>query len=101
MQFGGRTYPLQNGVNTIGRKASTSKASVQVDTDDHRMSRHHAQLQLDSLGNGIVKLKISNWQNKNGTWVNDTLLADGEVIIVKPGDRIRMGETVVTLVSLR
>ncbi|MBQ8487639.1 MAG: FHA domain-containing protein [Prevotella sp.] len=96
----GRTYQLADGVNTVGRQATTSRASLQIATGDQKMSRHHAQIQLQRLANNTVKLKISNWQNKNGTWVNGMQLADGEILFIEPGDNIRMGSTELTLTTL-
>lgn len=39
--YGGQKYPLGFGNNVIGRKATTSQATVQIATDDRYMSRQH------------------------------------------------------------
>ena len=39
--YGGQKYPLGIGSNVIGRKATTSQATVQIATDDRYMSRQH------------------------------------------------------------
>ena len=42
-------YTLSLGINTIGRKAQTSNATVQIDTDDLTMSRSHSIIEVRKL----------------------------------------------------
>lgn len=93
--FKGVTYPLAEGVNIVGRKADTSSASVQIDTDDRYMSRQHAKITVTRLPDGSLKSVLGNSQNKNATTVNRQPLADEDRIVLQPGDEIRMGETIV------
>lgn len=98
LQCNGQTYALADGLNTVGRKATTSKASIQIVTADQRMSRHHLQVQLMRLPGGVDRIKVSNWNNKNATWVGDILLADGESLFVEPGTTLRLGGTTLRLI---
>ena len=42
-------YTLSLGINTIGRKAQTSNATVQIDTDDLTVSRSHSIIEVRKL----------------------------------------------------
>ena len=94
-----KTYQLSEGVNTIGRHANTSSATIQIDTDDHKMSRHHAQIEVMRYPSGIYRVLINNWQNKNMTWVNGVELKEDETIILKNGSRVTMGTTDMFFIS--
>lgn len=88
----GASYLLSEGVNIVGRQSQNSQANVQIATDDRYMSRNHSRFTVD-LSNGI-KVTISNYENKNSTFVNDQeLLHDKELT---DGDEIKMGHTIVT-----
>ena len=52
----GRTYKLHLGINTIGRRASTSSATVQIDTADRTMSRSHAVIEVRNAGGQMVHI---------------------------------------------
>lgn len=93
--FDGQQFALNMGSNTVGRKAQTSTATVQIPTSDSYMSRRHIQIVLSSLPNGRQKAVISNDHNKNITTVNGVELLSGEAILLSNGDRIVMGKTTV------
>ena len=92
----GKKYDLQIGRNTIGRKAMTSNADVQLETDDLYMSRQHAIINVRRLPTGGITTSITNDQNKNATTVNGMELAKADEIVLNDGDQIKMGETTVT-----
>lgn len=94
----GIRYPLQIGVNTIGRKASTSQASVQIATQDRSMSRSHAIIEVSKLYDGRIHTVIRNSENKNPTFVGGHLLIENDRIILNNGDVIQMGEVTLTFV---
>lgn len=96
LMLNGKKYELQIGRNTIGRKAKTSNADVQLETDDLYMSRQHAIINVRRLPNGGITTSITNDQNKNATTVNGMELAKADEIILNDGDQIKMGETTVT-----
>lgn len=96
LRGGGQHYRLRDGVNSIGRKAPSSQASLMLDADA-KMSRHHAKIDVQRLPDGSARLKISNWQNKNKTFVDGVELVDDEVLILHNGSVINMGGNAFTL----
>ncbi len=93
--FNGVSYPLRTGNNIVGRQASTSQATVQIATIDRFMSRSHVTITVSQFPDGTGKAVLSNYHNKNMTWINGTPIQMGEGIVLSPGDRITMGETTV------
>ena len=96
LKFGDKRYDLQVGSNSVGRKANSSQADVQIDTEDRYMSRQHAIINVRRLPDGSIKCDISNDKNKNATSINGALLLQGDAIVLHDGDLIQMGNTTVT-----
>ena len=96
LQFGGVSYPLEEGQNIIGRKASTSTANVQIETADRYMSRQHCSITVTTLPNGTKKAVLSNYQNKNQTTVDGQSIDIGDEIRLTDGNSITMGHTTIT-----
>ena len=99
LKVAGQSYQLSDGLNTIGRQASSSDATIQIATIDHKMSRHHAKIEVLRYPTGVVRVKISNWQNRNPTWVNGVELSNDETLILNNGCRLKMGNTNMTFVA--
>ncbi len=93
----GKEYELPIGSYSVGRKAVTSTADIQIDTDDLYMSREHAMMNVRRLPDGGIKVDICNLKNKNTTQVNDYLLEPGDAIVMHDGDTIKMGNTLLTI----
>ena len=91
----GRTYQLRSGINTIGRKAASSPASVQIATDDRTMSRSHAVIGVSNAGEKTIHI-LRNGANKNPSYLNSTLIGPQDQLILNNGDRIKMGNTEMT-----
>ena len=91
----GRTYQLRSGINTIGRKAASSAASVQISTDDRTMSRSHAIIEVNNAGGRIIHI-LRNGANKNPSYLNGSLIGQQDQLILNNGDRIKMGNTELT-----
>lgn len=91
----GRTYQLRSGINTIGRKAASSPASVQIATDDRTMSRSHAVIEVSNAGGNTIHI-LRNGANKNPSYLNGSLIGQQDQLILNNGDRIKMGNTEVT-----
>ena len=91
----GRTYQLCIGINTIGRKAASSTASVQIVTDDRTMSRSHAIIEVSNAGGKTIHI-LRNGANKNPSYLNGTVIGPQDQLILNNGDRIRMGNTELT-----
>lgn len=91
----GRTYQLRSGINTIGRKVSSSAASIQIATDDRTMSRSHAIIEVSNAGGRIIHI-LRNGANKNPSYLNGSLIGQQDQLILNNGDRIKMGNTELT-----
>ncbi len=91
----GRTYQLCVGINTIGRKAETSTASVPIVTADRTMSRSHAIIEVSNAGGKIVHI-LRNGANKNPSYLNGAVIGAQDQLVLNNGDRIRMGNTELT-----
>lgn len=87
-------YTLQMGVNVIGRKAHSSSANVQIETDDSKMSRAHSVIEVLKLKNGEIVHHFSNAKNKNATYINARLIEDEDRIVLHGGEVIKMANTV-------
>lgn len=96
LSFGGVDYPLKEGVNIVGRKCSTSKATVPIETADRYMSRQHCSITIKTLPDGTKKAILSNYQNKNQTSVDGQKIENGDEIRLTDGNSITMGRTTVT-----
>ncbi len=94
--YQGECYPLSLGRNVIGRRGTTSMATVQIATNDHFMSRQHCIINVSTRADGTMKAVISNYQNKNETAINGRTIATGDAIILQDGNTITMGQTTVT-----
>lgn len=91
----GRAYPLAMGINTIGRKATTSTASVQINVEDRYMSRSHAIIEVKNAGGQTLHI-LRNGANKNPSYLNGTLVEANDQLILNNGDRIKLGMTELT-----
>lgn len=94
--FDDQPYFLEEGQNIIGRKGATSKATVQIATDDRYMSRQHCAITVTTLPDGTKKAVLSNYQNKNLTTIDGQEIETGDAIRLVNGNRITMGHTTVT-----
>lgn len=94
--FGGVSYPLEEGQNIVGRKATTSTANVQIETADRYMSRQHCSITVTTLPDGKKKAVLSNYQNKNQTTIDGLPVETGDVIRLTDGNSITMGHTTIT-----
>lgn len=95
LELNGVRYNLEIGRNTIGRKAKTSSADVQLDTADLFMSRQHAIINVRRLPDGSIKSDIANDQNKNATLVNGIEIMPNDILVLQDGATITMGHTTV------
>lgn len=75
----------------IGRKGVTSKADIQIDTNDLSMSRHHSKIEKKKNGKYVI---IDN-SSGNGTFLNGRRLVDDEEIFLENNCKINIGATVI------
>ena len=95
--YDGISYPLDEGQNIVGRKGNTSKATIQIATDDRYMSRQHCSITVTTLPDGTQKVVLSNFQNKNLTSVDGQEIETGDVIRLNDNNKITMGHTTITI----
>lgn len=88
----GQKYQLAEGENTIGRKATTSPASVQIATADRTMSRSHAIVNVMNMGGNIVHI-LKNGANKNPSFLNGVLIGPSDQVVLNDGDKVKFGNT--------
>lgn len=91
----GRTYKLRLGINTIGRKASTSSATVQIETTDRTMSRSHAVIEVRNAGGQIMHI-LKNGANKNPSYHKGSIVGPSDQMILNNGDKVKFGSTELT-----
>ena len=88
-----KTVTLVRGVNTLGRKSPNSTSSIQLPTTDTYMSKNHAKIEVVMKPDAVFVHHLSDAGSKNGTYHNDDRLEEGELIILTPGDTVRMGHS--------
>ena len=89
----GRTeYPLQKGVNTVGRNAPTCTAYIKLDVTDKYMSRVQTRITVKEGGSGLEH-HIESLNERNLVKVNGKDVGIGEILCLAWGDRLLMGET--------
>lgn len=91
----GNPYQLSLGINTIGRRATTSTATVQIAVDDRYMSRNHAIIEVKNAGGQILHI-LRNGANKNPSYHNGSLVGPSDQMILNNGDCIKFGMTELT-----
>ena len=96
LTFSGVSYPLEEGQNIVGRKGITSKATVQIASEDRYMSRQHCSITVSTLPDGTKKAVLSNYQNKNLTTIDGQPIETGDSIRLTDGNSITMGHTTIT-----
>lgn len=92
MSFGTIKLPYGNYYN-LGRKSSDSNAQIKI-TPDIAMSRIHAGMRTVKTPSGQIVYQITSVKNDNPVYVNGQPIAKGKACNLKPGDSIKMGETV-------
>lgn len=94
--LGQKEFSLHKGPNTIGRKAQTGHAEVQLcdihGEVDRYMSRQHAVITIKEGGSGLEHL-LQPTNPKNPIKVNGQLLQNADVVVLQWGDRLTFGHT--------
>ena len=68
---------------------------TEVVTDDRYMSRQHLAIQVIKASTNKVRVVVSNYHNKNASYVNGQLLNEGDQLVLTEGSIIKMGNTTV------
>lgn len=92
----GHKYALSEGINLIGRMTyqQAPLANVPIETDDRGFSRKHLYIDVTKGADGKYRHYAYNAANKNATTVNESLLEEGDKVILHTGDRIESSKTV-------
>ena len=99
----GSTYPLQLGLNLVGRLSGIYKNDIGINTEDVFMGRQHFVIEVVLNKFGYCEYIISDNQSKNGTYVvfaaNNTkkVLSPKDKVYLKNGDTIAAGKTILKL----
>lgn len=102
--YNGDSYPLVEGENTVGRQSKTSKATIQLPTDDQSMSREHIKIMVHRLKSGRVKAVVSDMRDadkmeKLPTRIDDEPLLPEDSVVLSHGDTITLGKTKIKYVK--
>lgn len=95
---GASSYPLPEGVSTIGRRSARSTATVQIAVTDGFMSKVHCRVTAQCRGDGSVEAALSDAGSANGTYLNGRSLLPAEEAPLHDGDIVRMGNTELRIV---
>ena len=90
---------LVRGVNTIGRKSPNSKSSIQLDSTDPYISKNHAKIDVVMTAEATFSHRLSDTGSTNGTFHNGDRLEPDDLIILMPGDTLKIGRTVFKFVT--
>jgi pSer/pThr/pTyr-binding forkhead associated (FHA) protein len=90
---GGRTFPIEQGTNLIGRWDPDSGAFPEIDLEpddvEAKISRKHAVIERNG-----DRVTIQDIGSLNGTFVNrGGRLEAGQVVELKSGDELIVGKT--------
>jgi len=88
----GKEFALKKGKTSIGRRAETCRAQMQIPTSDMYMSRHHAIVTVKEGPLGLEHL-LEPFDPKNPIKINGNQLAKGDVVVLSWGDKLSFGHT--------
>lgn len=88
----GKEFALSKGKISIGRKAETCRAQMQIPTSDMYMSRHHAYVTVKEGPYGLEHY-IEPFNPKNAIRINGNKIEQGDVVILSWGDKLMFGHT--------
>ena len=86
------TFTLKEGSNIIGRK-SNAKIDISLPTNDNYMSRTHIEIVANKNFDSTYTLTIQDLSTHNTTYISDTKLPLGQIAVLEPGTKIRIGHT--------
>lgn len=92
LELDGIKYKLNEGKNTIGRKAASSMADIQLMVTDMHMSRTHICITVMKRTDGYQH-RMENLTTNNPVAVNSNIMKPGEIVVLKFGDIIHLGKT--------
>ncbi|MDR0836588.1 MAG: FHA domain-containing protein [Tannerella sp.] len=88
-------FLLQEGENTVGRKAKVCTASICISTDDKTMSRNHLKIEVKKNPKGGYFHCLSDNNSINHTLYNGKSIESGDIVVLKDGDKLVIGKTTI------
>src|SRR5438128_276066 len=79
------------GTSIVIRKPVVIGRAADVTIDDHEISRRHARIRIE--GHALV---VEDLGSSNGTWVNGARV---ERVVLRPGDVLTLGRTILEVVA--
>lgn len=92
----GKSYPVPGeGEFIMGRKPKQGPTcpDIQIETEDRGMSRLHMGVRAVLAKDGRYHVYVFNANNKNESYINGELLADGDEIGLENGDVVKLNES--------
>lgn len=80
-------FELDQPFLSFGRSSESVPTDIQYATIDTKISRKHCVFKKEPLGTTIKDTSL------NGVYLNGEKLKEGEVLYIKEGDQIKMGNT--------
>ena len=88
-------FHLREGHYVVGRKAAVSNATIRIETTDKLVSRNHFRIEVKKDAQGGLIHCLSDHQSKNKTMYNGKYLEEGEEVVLRDNDEIRIGQTLI------
>jgi uncharacterized protein YbaR (Trm112 family) len=90
-------FQLKQGLNRFGRKSSCSVCEHQFSNGDTFISRNHFEINVVfNKANLYFEHRLLDLGSVNGTLVNGNKLAKGDIVLLKAGDKLKVGKTELT-----
>lgn len=86
---------LVAGRHTLGRNSGSKKASIQINTADHSISRIHCELDIFRDQKGQLCCTIKDAGSQAGVLLNDRKLHELDEYYLEDKDQIRMGQSII------
>ena len=90
--------PLRPGRNSIGRKASSSSASIQIEDSSCTMSREHYYIDVIVTGSKVTHLLSVSPKAMNTTELDGVKLEKTDRLVLNDGCHIRSGNVTVEFI---
>jgi len=87
---------LSEGSNIVGRKALTSKATIQIDDSSRTISREHFYINVLMSAKGMFHSFYLTPGSKNPTFLNGVRVEQDDRYFLNNGDRIQIGNCTIT-----
>lgn len=86
-------FPLNKGLNHIGRRNKDTKTDIPVITSDPSMDRHHAIIKVSVTKSGNIVHSLADDDSRVGTFIAGDLLGQKEWYNLSEGDVFTLGAT--------